>query len=199
MTRRVRSVMLIGAALAGLLSGVASAQDKPADQMDLLREKARADFALMCELGINVIRIYHVPPRWLLDVAAEFGLRVIISIPWTQHVEFLNERQLKRKIGGALRSWQRNATAFLARFDADRDGKVAGAEMAAAREAAGHEVLKQYSLQGGVHTLGLSPDGRPFILISADQGRIRRRYRRLTAVHLFIFFASLGALVYGLA
>lgn len=47
MTRRVRSVMLIGAALAGLLSGVASAQDKPADQMDLLREKARADKRLV--------------------------------------------------------------------------------------------------------------------------------------------------------
>ena len=66
-------------------------------------EKARADFALMCELGINVIRIYHVPPRWLLDVAAEFGLRVIISIPWTQHVEFLNERKLRRDIIETIR------------------------------------------------------------------------------------------------
>lgn len=47
MTRRVRSVMLIGAVVAGLLSGVASAQDKPADQMDLLREKARADKKLV--------------------------------------------------------------------------------------------------------------------------------------------------------
>jgi hypothetical protein len=133
---------------------------------------------------------------------SEWSIRVgdpIYAIGYFSTGGARNERQLKRKIGGALRSWQRNATAFLARFDADRDGKVAGAEMAAAREAAGHEVLKQYSLQGGVHTLGLSPDGRPFILISADQGRIRRRYRRLTAVHLFIFFASLGALVYGLA
>ena len=60
-------------------------------------ERARTDFALMGELGVNVIRIYHVPPRWLLDVAAEFGLRVIISIPWTQHVEFLNERKLRSK------------------------------------------------------------------------------------------------------
>ena len=66
-------------------------------------EKARADFALMCELGVNVIRIYHVPPRWLLDVAAEFGLRVIISIPWTQHVEFLNERTLRRDIVETIR------------------------------------------------------------------------------------------------
>lgn len=47
MGRRVRSVMLIGAVLTCLLSGVASAQDKPADQMDLLREKARADKKLV--------------------------------------------------------------------------------------------------------------------------------------------------------
>ena len=67
-------------------------------------EKARIDFALMRELGINVIRIYHVPPRWLLDVAAEHGLRVLISIPWTQHVEFLNERQLKRQIVETIRA-----------------------------------------------------------------------------------------------
>ena len=66
-------------------------------------EKARQDFAQMCEVGINVIRIYHVPPRWLLDVAAEFGLRVIISIPWTQHVEFLNEGRLRRDIIGTIR------------------------------------------------------------------------------------------------
>ena len=66
-------------------------------------ERARKDFALMCELGANVIRIYHVPPRWLLDVAAEFGLRVIISIPWTQHVEFLNERKLRRDIIETIR------------------------------------------------------------------------------------------------
>ena len=66
-------------------------------------EKARKDFAQMCKVGINVIRIYHVPPRWLLDVAAEFGLRVIISIPWTQHVEFLNERKLRRDIIETIR------------------------------------------------------------------------------------------------
>ncbi len=66
-------------------------------------EKARADFALMLELGINVIRIYHVPPRWLLDEAAAAGLRVIISIPWTQHVEFLNAGKLKQQIIETIR------------------------------------------------------------------------------------------------
>lgn len=110
-----------------------------------------------------------------------------------------SEHQLKRRIGGTLRSWQRNAKDFLARFDTDHDGSIAKEELAAARDAAWRETLKQYNLQGGVHALGPSPDGKPFILISADQDRIRRRYRRLTAAHLLIFFLALGALACGLA
>ena len=133
---------------------------------------------------------------------SEWSIRVgdpIYAIGYFSSGGARSEHQFKRKVGGALRLWQRDAKAFLARFDANRDGRVAKEEMAEAREAAGREMLRQYSLQGGVHTLGPSPDGRPFILISADQDRIKRRYRRLTAAHLLIFFVSLGALVYGLA
>ena len=61
----------------------------------------------MQELGVNLLRIYHVPPRWFLDVAAEFGLRVLISIPWAEHVEFLNKRKHE-----ARRSSRRSATAW---------------------------------------------------------------------------------------
>jgi len=39
--------MMIGAVLACLVNGVAMAQDKPADQMEILREKARADKKLV--------------------------------------------------------------------------------------------------------------------------------------------------------
>lgn len=46
MGRRVRAMMLIGAVLSCLVSA-ASAQDKPADHMELLREKARADKKLV--------------------------------------------------------------------------------------------------------------------------------------------------------
>ena len=67
-------------------------------------EQARRDFALMQELGVNMIRVYHVPPRWLLDLAVEFHLRVLVSIPWTQHVEFLNSRSLRRQIIQVVRA-----------------------------------------------------------------------------------------------
>ncbi len=82
------------------LKGVTYGPFKPNAEGDLTAtpEQAKADFALMRELGVNLIRVYHVPPRWLLDQAAESGIRVMISIPWTQHVEFLNQRALRRQI-----------------------------------------------------------------------------------------------------
>ncbi len=61
-------------------------------------EKARADLAMMRETGINLVRIYYVPPRWFLDACAEHGIRCLISIPWAEHVEFLNQRKIRREI-----------------------------------------------------------------------------------------------------
>ena len=50
-----------------------------------------ADFAAMRAAGINAVRLYTVPPRWLLDAALEHGLWVMAGIPWEQHVAFLDE------------------------------------------------------------------------------------------------------------
>jgi GT2 family glycosyltransferase len=87
------------------LKGVTYGPFKPNADGDLIStpEQARIDFGLMRALGINLLRVYHVPPRWLLDLAAEFGLRVLISIPWTEHVEFLNSRKLRRQIVQTIR------------------------------------------------------------------------------------------------
>src|SRR5215208_4990955 len=87
------------------LKGVTYGPFKPNADGDLTAtpERARQDFGLMRDFGVNLIRVYHVPPRWLLDLAAEHGLRVLISIPWTQHVEFLNSGSLKRQIVEVLR------------------------------------------------------------------------------------------------
>ena len=50
----------------------------------------RADFAAMAANGINAVRTYVVPPRWLLDVAAEHGIWVAVGLAWEQHVAFLD-------------------------------------------------------------------------------------------------------------
>ncbi len=66
--------------------------------------QARRDFAQMCEMGVNLLRIYHVPPRWFLDLAREHRLRVLISIPWAEHIEFLNHAKMRRQVVDTIRS-----------------------------------------------------------------------------------------------
>jgi glycosyltransferase involved in cell wall biosynthesis len=56
-------------------------------------EKVTRDFELMRALGVNVLRIYHTPPRWFLDLALEHRLRVMVTIPWHKRVLFLDDRE----------------------------------------------------------------------------------------------------------
>jgi GT2 family glycosyltransferase len=62
-----------------------------------------ADFALMSSCGVNTVRTYTVPPGWLLDAAHAHGLRVLVGVPWEQHVAFLDDRQLARDITQRVR------------------------------------------------------------------------------------------------
>jgi O-antigen biosynthesis protein len=56
------------------------------------------DFRLMADLGINTVRTYTAPRRALLDEAARHGLRVMVGLPWSQHVAFLDDHRLQREI-----------------------------------------------------------------------------------------------------
>jgi glycosyltransferase involved in cell wall biosynthesis len=55
------------------------------------RDMARRDFALMRDLGVNCFRTFTPPPEWLLDLAEEYDLGVLVGLPWTQHVCFLDD------------------------------------------------------------------------------------------------------------
>ena len=61
-------------------------------------ERVAEDFRLMSGLGINTVRVYTPPPMALLDEAARHGLRVMIGLPWSQHIAFLDDRRLTRTI-----------------------------------------------------------------------------------------------------
>jgi len=63
----------------------------------------KADFAQMRALGANCIRVYHPPPTWVLDLAAEHGLRVLASIHWPQHGDTLRSPLKRRKVERELR------------------------------------------------------------------------------------------------
>src|SRR2546427_7335060 len=53
-------------------------------------EQTASDFAQIRELGANLIRVYHVPAKWFLDLAAEHKLKLLIDIPWNKHLCFLD-------------------------------------------------------------------------------------------------------------
>ena len=60
--------------------------------------QVEADFRQMVALGINTVRTYTPPRRDLLDAAAAEGLHVMVGLPWSQHVAFLDDRLLRRAI-----------------------------------------------------------------------------------------------------
>jgi len=63
------------------------------------------DFRAIANAGLNAIRVYTVPPLWLMDAAAALGLRVMIGLPWEQHVTFLDDHVRAKRI---LRDMRKN-------------------------------------------------------------------------------------------
>jgi GT2 family glycosyltransferase/DNA-binding beta-propeller fold protein YncE len=65
-------------------------------------EQVEVDFRMMAELGFNAVRVYTPPKRALLDIAHRCGLRVMVGLPWSQHIAFLDDRTLRRRIEAEL-------------------------------------------------------------------------------------------------
>src|SRR5947209_310330 len=74
------------------------------------------DFALMRSAGVNTVRVFTVPPLWLLDAADEAGLKVLIGLPWSQHVAFLDnaaiQAQIREAITAGVRACGRHPAVF---------------------------------------------------------------------------------------
>lgn len=66
--------------------------------------KLTHDLTQMREIGINIVRIYHPPPRWFLDECGAAGVRVLITLPWAKHVEFLRSASSRNEIIASVRS-----------------------------------------------------------------------------------------------
>jgi glycosyltransferase involved in cell wall biosynthesis len=67
------------------------------------QEQVALDFAAMAIHGINAVRVYTPPPRWLLDLAAAAGLWVMVGLPWEQHVAFLEGRRRSSSVLARVR------------------------------------------------------------------------------------------------
>lgn len=80
--------------------GVTYGTFQPNEKQQLFpsRKMVEQDFSAMAENGINSVRTYTVPPRWLLDVAQQNELKLMIGIPWEQHITFLDDKKLSKDI-----------------------------------------------------------------------------------------------------
>src|ERR1700740_2866145 len=66
-------------------------------------DRADDDFALMSDLGANLVRTYVMPPSWLCELAAEHALWLSPGISWPQPLTFLDSPEMVRDIRDTLR------------------------------------------------------------------------------------------------
>jgi len=67
-------------------------------------EVVEKDFEQMAANGVNAVRTYTPPPRWLLDAALRYGLRIMVGLPVERSVAFLDYRKCARAIEGMVRA-----------------------------------------------------------------------------------------------
>lgn len=56
------------------------------------------DLGGMSDWGANTVRLYHAPPEWFLDICRQYNLRVVVSIPWMDHVDFLHSSAARASV-----------------------------------------------------------------------------------------------------
>lgn len=88
------------------LKGVTYGPFAPNERGDTFaaHEQTARDFLQLRELGANLLRVYYVPPRWFLDLAAEHGIKVIVDVPWPKHLCFLDSEELQEEARQTVRN-----------------------------------------------------------------------------------------------
>jgi hypothetical protein len=70
-------------------------------------EVVAADLRAMAEQGFNTLRTYTVPRVWMLDLAREHGLRILVGIPADRHVGGQSDgtwKEAEQLVAGAVRA-----------------------------------------------------------------------------------------------
>lgn len=79
-------------------------------------DSTRTDFAQIQALGGNLLRVYHVPPRWFLDLAHEHGLKLLVDVPWNRQQCFLDSAEARRELVELVRDAARRCAGHPAVF-----------------------------------------------------------------------------------
>ena len=82
------------------MRGVAYGPFKPNSRGEPFPEDGQlaTDLRHIAALGFNTVRLYELPTSVVLREIEALGLRLIVGIPWTEHVDFLSDRSLCREI-----------------------------------------------------------------------------------------------------
>jgi O-antigen biosynthesis protein len=67
------------------------------------KEQTQIDFELIQSMGANTLRVYHVPPKWFMDMASEHSLKLWVDIPWGQYHAFLDSKCERKQIRQEVR------------------------------------------------------------------------------------------------
>jgi glycosyltransferase involved in cell wall biosynthesis len=74
------------------------------------------DFALMREAGVNTVRVFTVPPIWLLDATHRAGLKLLIGLSWAEHIAFLDsaaiQAEIRKTVAAGVRNCSRHPAVF---------------------------------------------------------------------------------------
>ncbi|HAL72350.1 MAG TPA: glycosyl transferase [Verrucomicrobiales bacterium] len=66
----------------------------------------RVDLAHIVKLGFNTVRLYELPSPAVIQAATALGLRLLVGIPWTDHVDFLRNKaqqdEIRQTVVGAV-------------------------------------------------------------------------------------------------
>lgn len=68
------------------------------------REQVLRDFSAMRTISVNALRVYHIPPEWLLAMADEQGLLVLMGLPWSWQMCFPDSPQIQREARAIVRA-----------------------------------------------------------------------------------------------
>lgn len=91
------------------LRGISYGPFKPNSRGESFPEDVRlaADLRHIAALGFNAVRIYDLPTATLLRGVEAVGLRLIVGVPWMEHVDFLSDRasqcEIQKRITEAAR------------------------------------------------------------------------------------------------
>lgn len=102
---RTRGMFLLEGEEKFYVRGVSYGPFHPNRMGDFLPEKeaVERDFQIIRELGANTIRVYHVPPASFRDLAASYDLKLLVGVPWAQHIRFLDGREDRQEIRRRVR------------------------------------------------------------------------------------------------